>query len=177
MSAKRIGLAAGLTVLLVAGCGGGSGSPRTASVSGASTVLPAGAGVAATDAAVIEMIEADIQDEYHAEAIYEGVLLDFGEVRPFANVVHAEVRHSESLARLFVARGLPVPASGWNVENVPRFGTLSAACSAAVEAERANIALYDAQLVHDLPRDVRNVLENNRAASIEAHLPAFERCR
>ena len=45
-----------------------------------------------------------------------------------------------------------------------------------VVAERENIAIYDRLLPLDLPVDVRQVFENNRAASLFNHLPAFERC-
>jgi len=39
-----------------------------------------------------------IQDEYRAEAIYQGVLNDFGQAPPFANVIGADERHSASIA-------------------------------------------------------------------------------
>ena len=62
-----------------------------------------------------------LQDEYHAEETYLRVLADLGDVLPFYNVVYAEQRHSASLAGLLERRGLAVPASEWNVNNVPRF--------------------------------------------------------
>jgi hypothetical protein len=130
----------------------------------------------ATTSEAIAAMERTIQDEYHAENIYLRVLEDFGEVRPFTNVVRAEQRHSEAIAGLFLNRGLDVPASRWNLGNVPRFDSLSAACSAAVQAERENIAMYDSFLVMALPADVQNVFTNNRRASLEKHMPAFELC-
>lgn len=118
-----------------------------------------------------------IQDEYHAEQIYLKVLDDFGDVLPFLNIVVAEVRHSTSIGGLFENRGWVVPDSDWNSGNVPGFVTLSQACGTGVDAERANIALYDELLEGDLPSDVRRVFESVRAASLNNHLPAFERCR
>lgn len=81
------------------------------------------------------------------------------------------------LARLLERRGIAVPESDWNVNNVPRFPTRAAACAGAAEAEVANIALYDQLLTQVLPNDVTNAFTNNRAASLTKHLPAFENCR
>jgi hypothetical protein len=93
-----------------------------------------------------------------------------------ANVVYAEQRHSESIARLYENHGLVAPRSAWTVDNVPHFGSLTEACAAAVAAEQDNVALYDTYLALDLPRDVANVFGNNRTASLERHLPAFQAC-
>ena len=47
-----------------------------------------------------------------------------------------------------------------------------------VVAEREDAAFYTPYLSRtDLPQDVRNVFTNLQAASLENHLPAFERCR
>jgi hypothetical protein len=137
---------------------------------------PTPVGGASLPAEVRVALEQSIADEYRAETIYQGVLTDFGSVPPFTNVLTAEQRHSTSLARLFEARGLPVPVNGWTAATVPHFPTVPAACTAGVVAERENIAIYDRLLPLDLPVDVRQVFENNRAASLFNHLPAFERC-
>jgi hypothetical protein len=130
-----------------------------------------------TDQALAAAMTAAIQDEYHAEEVYLKVLGDFGDVLPFFNIVVAEVRHSTSIGALFETRGWDVPASDWSGDNVPGFTTLAQACEAGAQAELANIALYDELLERDLPADVRQVFENVRAASLNTHLPAFERCR
>lgn len=155
--------------LSLAGCGGSSPTtPTSAPVASAPSV----------DAGLIAILNADIQDEYHAEAIYRRVLLDFGpDARPFSNIVLAEQQHARSVAGLFTARGLPVPASQWSPDNVPRFATLREACAAGAEAEAANVALYDSQMGASQPQDVLRVLQANRAASLDNHLPAFQRCR
>ena len=143
-----------------------SNSP-TAPSSTPGTALSASARVA---------LEEAIADEYRAETIYQGVIDDFGQVTPFVNILTAEQRHSSAIARLFVTRGLPVPANAWTVATVPHYPSLPAACAAGVIAERDNIAIYDRVMSLDLPTDVRTVFENNRAASLFNHLPAFERC-
>ncbi len=118
-----------------------------------------------------------IQDEYHAEETYLRVLADIGDVMPFYNIVYAEQRHSASLVALLDRRGLTAPARQWNINNVPRFPSLRAACAGAVDAEVENIALYDGVLTLTLPNDVRQVFTNNRAASVTKHLPAFRTCQ
>lgn len=125
--------------------------------------------------AVAAMTDA-IQDEFLAENTYLRVLADFGRVLPFQNIVYAEQRHSEAIAYLFVKRGLDVPTSEWDVNNVPAFDSVAEACAAGVEAEENNIALYDELLQLNLPADVRQVFTNNRSASLTRHLPAFENC-
>ena len=130
-----------------------------------------------SDPELLQALTEAIQDEYHAEEVYLGVIHDFGEVLPFANILGAEERHSSAIARLFQSRGWAVPVSEWTQENVAHFDSVEEACRVGVTAEVANIAVYDrlfAELA--LPVDVQRVFESNRAASLERHLPAFQRC-
>jgi hypothetical protein len=157
--------------LIVGGCGASS-SPL------APTVPTASPASATAEPSLLSILTADIQDEYRAAAIYEGVLLDFGAgTRPFSNIVQAEQQHARSVAALFTARGLAAPASLHSSANVPRFASVREACAAAARAEMDNIALYDSQLGVPLPEDVLRVLRANRAASLDNHLPAFQRCQ
>jgi hypothetical protein len=167
------GYRAGTLVLALAlgGCGGGS-SPVAPTRTSAST------STVAVDPGLVAILSADIQDEYRAAAIYNGVLLDFGDgTRPFSNIVLAEEQHARSVAGLFTARGLSVPVSLYSPSNVARFTTLREACGAAAQAEVDNVALYDSQLGGALPEDVARVLRANRDASLYNHLPAFQRCQ
>lgn len=118
-----------------------------------------------------------IQDEFHAEAVYDGVVEDFGPVAPFSNIVGAEVRHSTAIARLYEARGWTVPANPWTTADVPHFTTVAEACAVGVDAEIANVEVYD-DLTEEtaLPDDVLRVFDSNRLASLERHLPAFQLC-
>lgn len=118
-----------------------------------------------------------LQDEYHGQALYARTLEELGEVRPFANVVHAEERHAALLQELLESRRLPVPPNRWSETAVPTWSSRRDACAAAVEFEKGNVALYDRLLADDaLPEDVRQVFAHNRRASLEHHKPAFERC-
>jgi hypothetical protein len=118
-----------------------------------------------------------LQDEYEGEAIYARVLKDHGEIRPFSRVVHAEQRHAGFLEALFKDRGLEAPENRWAGAEVPSYTSVKEACTAAVEFEIRNGALYDRLLaVESLPDDVRRAFEYNRDASLQHHKPAFERC-
>jgi hypothetical protein len=135
-----------------------------------------GNGIQPATPEVLSAMESAIQDEYHAEATYDRILADLGNAWPFINIVEAERRHIQAAAGLFTNRGLDVPESQWNRGNVAGFDSVVEACAAAAQAERDNVGLYDTFLQMDLPTDARNVFTNNRAASLEAHLPAFEAC-
>ena len=118
-----------------------------------------------------------LQDEYQGEAIYDRVLKDHGEIRPFSRVVYAERRHSRFLEDLLTSRDLAVPENRWTRGESPSYASVNDACVAAVEFEVRNVALYDRLLaVGPLPDDVRRAFEHNRTASLEHHKPAFERC-
>ena len=152
-------------------------APASTTTTSTVTGTPTPTAVIPLTVAQVEMLAGAIQDEYHAEAVYQGVLADLGQVFPFVNIVRAEQNHAASLAQIYVSRGLTPPTSAWNLSNVPHFRTLAEACGASADAEIANIELYDRYLASELPTDLRNVFTNNRAASAIGHLPAFTRCK
>lgn len=127
-----------------------------------------------TSGEVADLLAA-LDDEYKARATYVQVLADFGNVRPFANVVEAEQRHIDALARLFDRYGLDVPTDPWP-GRVPRYASLSEACRTGVEAEIDNAALYDRLLAGTTRDDLLDTYRNLQRASQENHLPAFQRC-
>jgi hypothetical protein len=129
-----------------------------------------------SSSSTIAAMEQALQQEYYVVFTYSGVITDFGDQRPFSAVVGAERRHVDSLAGLFVKRELSLPASIWNVDNVPSFVTLAEACGEAVEIERAIVAMYQELLLLELPADVSVVFESHLGASLDQHLPAFQRC-
>jgi hypothetical protein len=117
-----------------------------------------------------------LNDEYHAEAVYQQVLDGFGDdVRPFANIVVAEQRHQTSLLGLFEEYGLAVPANPW-VGEIVGFDSVADACVVGVEAEIINATLYDFLYSTTDRADIVSVYEHLQAASNDKHLPAFERC-
>jgi hypothetical protein len=125
--------------------------------------------------ALRERLTEALDDEYKSRASYRRVIETFGPVRPFVNIVEAEQRHVLALISLFEAYGLAVPGDDWP-SRVAEPATVEEACRAAVEAEKANMAMYDRLLAATPESDVRRVLTQLQSASRDRHLPAFERC-
>ena len=112
-------------------------------------------------------------DEIHAKQTYEAIIEAYGEIRPFTKIAVAEQTHIDLLLPLFETYQLEVPVSDY-VPIVPE--TIEEVLALGVEAEIANIALYEAFLSQDLPDDVREVFEQLVDAS-NHHLAAFSKDR
>lgn len=121
------------------------------------------------------LVEA-INDEYKARATYRAVIQKFGEIRPFINIVEAEGRHANALLPLFTQYHVDIPEDDW-ASRVQVPDTVLDACRLAVEDEIENAEMYERLLksVSDYP-DVVAVLKQLQRASVENHLPAFQRC-
>lgn len=117
-----------------------------------------------------------LADERKTEAAYKAVIATLGEIRPFTNTVRAEHRHARFLENVLTSRGIAAPEPEIAAPaSVP--ATAREACEAALASERQNVALYDRLLAAGpLPDDVKSAFEHNRWASLEHHVPAFERC-
>lgn len=120
-----------------------------------------------------EMLTYALQDEYLAHAEYGMILSDYGQVRPFSNIVNAEARHIGLLVPLFESRALVVPPDEAR-ERIVLPATLEESFQDGVEAEILNIEMYQRFLKEDLPEDVEAVFQRLMTAS-ESHLQAFER--
>jgi hypothetical protein len=116
-----------------------------------------------------------LDDEYKSHETYAQVIRDFGEVRPFINIVEAEARHIAALLVLFDRFGTVPPENRW-AGKAPRFKSVHAACMAGVQGEIENVALYDRLLASTRRADILDVFQSLRAASQDRHLPAFQRC-
>ena len=114
-------------------------------------------------------------DEYRANAYYQKVTDTFGPVAPFANIVQAEVRHYTALERLCAAYGVRPPVNDW-YDKIVIGTTLLQCCRDGVDAEIANIRMYDDLLPFVSVPDIRDVFYREQAASYNNHLPAFRRC-
>jgi len=154
-------------LLLSAGCDNGN-DDGTAGGSGGSTIDNG-----ATDLSYY--LTAAINDEYRARDTYLAVIGKFGRVRPFTNIVNSEEQHISWLVSLFKTYGLPVPSD--TVGGLAAPDTLGSSCSVGVQAEIANGALYDELLsgTRSYP-DVQDVFKRLQSASLNQHLPAFQRC-
>lgn len=121
-----------------------------------------------------QMLTFAMQDEYNAQATYDAILNAFGENNAFTNIVKAEVTHQEELRTLFQNYGIAMPENT-AAQNVTAPVSLQEAFAAGVDAENANIAMYQAFLAQkDLPDDVRGVF-NTLVNASQNHLTAFTR--
>jgi hypothetical protein len=118
-----------------------------------------------------------LQEEYKAQYLYESVLVDYPGAMPFAAIVQSEMQHVEALKQLFTRRQMTPPGSIWTPASFDPYASLPLACGGGVEAETEDAEFYTPYLSRDdLPQDVENVFTNLQAASLNNHLPAFERC-
>ncbi len=123
-----------------------------------------------------EMLTYALQDEFMAQAEYQAIIANYGEIAPFANIVEAEQTHIDLLLPLFAQYGIEVPAND-AADRVIIPESITSALATGVDAEKANIAMYQAFLAQDnLPDDVRNAFEYLMNAS-ENHLQAFSQDR
>ncbi len=120
-----------------------------------------------------EMLEYAIEDEYMAKAEYEALIEEFGNIRPFTNIIKAEQRHIEMLLPLFEKYELEIPVDD-AADRAVLPETLEETFTIGVEAEIKNINMYKAFLETDLPEDIELSFERLMRAS-ESHLRAFER--
>lgn len=132
--------------------------------------------VFAENLTVEETLGYAISDEYLAQAEYLAIIDTFGTVKPFTNIVLAEQTHIDLLLSLFETYGYVVPENtAESAVVIPE--SITAAISTAIDAETANIALYELFLARtDLADDVKAVFTLLRDASIK-HLAAFSKDR
>ncbi len=121
---------------------------------------------------VSEMLQAAITDEYLAQAQYTAILNEYGQIRPFSNIVRAEATHIDLLLPLLTEYEVEVPSKDWSsLVSVP--DTLSDSYQAGILAEEKNIAMYEGFLKENLPDDVKDTFERLLNASAH-HQNAFE---
>jgi rubrerythrin len=165
--------------------GGAAGGSAAAGYAPALPVATAGSGdlygsraaAADSDRSLEEMLRYAIQDEYVARAEYRAIMAKFGEARPFANIVGSEESHIAWLKDAYGAEGLAVPADG-AAPHVAVPATMKDALKAGVDAEVANIAMYDSFISSKLMAkaenaDLKSLFIRLRDAS-KNHLAAFE---
>ena len=135
-----------------------------------------GAGNQPLDDSEIDALLLALDDEYHALAVYQAVIENFGEVDPFVEIARSEQRHIDALVNQFNKHDIPVPENLW-IGNVPVFSSVQGACQAGVEAEIANAGLYEKLLTMTEDQGLIRVFTSLSGASLENHLPAFQDCQ
>ena len=122
-----------------------------------------------------------LDDEYKAWTFYEVVMAKFGQVKPFSTIQQAETQHIAALSEVLSAKGYDVPQNPYmngEMDKPVAPDSLAEACAIGVEAEIANAALYDEQVlpVVEGQAELTRVFTSLRDASENNHLPAFQRC-
>jgi len=120
-----------------------------------------------------DMLTYAIEDEYLARAEYEAIMKEYGEQKPFSNIIKAEKNHIEELMPLFNTYNIVISENDAK-EHVVVPASIEEALAIGVQAEIDNIAMYEMFLEQDIPQDVRDIFTNLKKAS-EKHLAAFER--
>lgn len=168
-----------LVAALVVGLGTTATFAAVSAATPAAAIAEAGStgALADTDGYTLEeMLVYALQDEYAARAEYAAIIAQYGEVKPFTNILNAENVHVERLLALFTVYGFTVPADE-AAASVVLPDSLASAYSTGVEAEKNNIAMYEAFLATEgLPDDVAAVFTSLRNASAQ-HQKAFSRDR
>ncbi|MEX1376279.1 MAG: DUF2202 domain-containing protein [Eubacteriales bacterium] len=120
-----------------------------------------------------QMLHYAIQDEYLARQEYEMIMDEYGNQRPFSNIIKAEENHIIWLKELYDAYGYDTPEdNAMDYAVLP--DSLSEAFDVGVQAEIDNIAMYEKFLEDDLPDDIKAVFMELRDAS-KNHLASFEK--
>jgi len=116
------------------------------------------------------------EGEYAAYATYAAIIDAYGAASPFPNIMASEARHIEALMSILDAYGVPYPEENPYLGKIAVPESLAEAAQAGVDAELANVDLYARQLeaMADYP-EIHNMFVNLQSASLNQHLPAFER--
>ncbi len=123
-----------------------------------------------------QVLRIAVYDEYHAYNTYKKTIDTFGDMRPFSNIMQAEINHYSALIPLLEKYNVPVPIDNW-YEKIELPNTILECCEVGVAAEIDNIKMYDNLLLYtaEYP-DITDVLYQLQAASYNNHLPAFRSC-
>ncbi|WP_457630686.1 ferritin-like domain-containing protein, partial [Oceanithermus sp.] len=115
------------------------------------------------------------EGEYAAYAVYDAVIQEYGNVEPYLSIRRAEANHIAALQRQLDLYGVDYPKENPYLGKIEAPGDLEAFAQAGVEAEIANVEMYDQLLtkVAGYPGIV-NVFQNLRSASLNQHLPIFK---
>ena len=159
---------AALVIGSVAALGAGNGWWKTCTTE--QSMLP----IEAQEAVLEALVGAE--GEYAAYATYAAILDEYGNVNPFANIMAAEAQHIDALKEILDQYEIAYLEENPYLGMIEAPNSLAEAAQAGVDAEIANVALYEEQLeaVADYP-DILEVFVNLQTASQEQHLPAFER--
>lgn len=118
-----------------------------------------------------------INDEYAAYSTYDVVIKKLGSVRPFSMIINAEEQHISRLKSIYTKYGIKIPSNKF-LGTIKSPITIKDACQTGVTAEIANVNLYKDELIPVVKNyeDITLVFTDLMTASLQKHLPAFEKC-
>ncbi len=116
-----------------------------------------------------------ILEEYGAYNLYRYIFENYYDSAPFKNIMQAELKHIDALVRQAEKYDISIPENP-GLESEPVFENLEDACQVGVDAELADADLYDELLPSMEHSDIIRVFNNLKNASLNNHLPAFEKC-
>lgn len=120
-----------------------------------------------------KMLNLALEDEYLARGEYNKIIDTYGQQRPYINIIKAETRHISLLTPLFEKYNISQSDDrGLELAVIP--ATYNETFQIGVDAEIANIEMYQRFLEKDLPKDVRSVFERLLNGS-KNHLAAFQK--
>lgn len=123
----------------------------------------------------VKALKLALDDEYKSKATYLKVIEDFGDIRPFSNIVKSEQRHIEALLPFFKKYSMDVPENPY-IGNISSYSSVKEACLDGIKAEEENVKLYDKIFSMTTDTDLVAVFKRLQWASQERHLRAFQRC-
>ena len=126
-----------------------------------------------TEAEVQGLLRA-LNEEYLAWSTYDQAVRDLGGLRPFTNIRRSELTHINALKTLSLRYDVPIPANPWP-GTLPHFATFTEAIQRGVAIELEDGNLYPELSTTTSRADILRVYSNLRSASINNHLPAFQR--
>jgi len=171
---KNLAVSLAIVSLVVVGVvafgAGGRRGRGSGAGSAPATVLPADVAAAVLAALV------GPEGEYAAYATYAAIIEEYGNVQPYADIIKAEARHIAALQKPLDRYGVPSSPVNSYLGQVTAPTSLAEAAQAGIDAEKANVELYEQQMaaVAAYP-DIVRVFTNLQTASQDSHLPAFER--
>ena len=125
------------------------------------------------DLSIADMLMYAAQDEYLAHGEYAAIIEEFGNVRPYTNIVVSEETHLDYLQQTYEANNIEFPKDEYS-KTIVVPATLLEAAKTGVQAEIDNIAMYELFLKQDLPDNIKEVFNALMTAS-QNHLSAFQK--
>ncbi|KAF0091992.1 MAG: hypothetical protein FD141_176 [Fusobacteria bacterium] len=125
------------------------------------------------DMSIGDMLMYAVQDEYIARAEYAAIIEEFDATRPYSNILKSEDTHLDYLKDIYETYDLVFPKDESSALLVMPTSLLESA-KAGVQAEIANIAMYEKFLKYELPQDIKNVFDTLVNGS-KNHLAAYQK--